>query len=357
MKKSLIFFIILIVIIILIFLGIKKELSIIDKLKDLENKTGLNIEIQNKNEWVFIPKIEYKNNLYISNIKKSLLVENSTVNITKYYKINSPFLINFQSPSVQYKGINIRNTLIISNYKNEIINLEKITADIIDGNVNLSGKLTLDKKKEISIKGSYKNISLNRILKQLNIASWERLKIKISSDNFSLNSNFNSEKFIKNLNGKMNINGSLFFVSTEEERFGATFLSILVNKLKNMAPLSKSINYLLDKFADLPSNISGEINIRDGILITKNLLIKNKKEKALLSANLDLVTNNLKGKIDLYENDVIFLTVLLNGNIKNPEVLLNGKMFEGDNKKPQNIKEIFDDGIQSLLDNILNLND
>ena len=125
-----------------------------------------------------------------------------------------------------------------------------------------------------------------------------------------------------------------------------------------MISLSESISYLLDKFADVPSNISGKILINNGVLTTEKLLINNKKEKALLSASLDLKTSIIDGEIDLYENNIIFLTAELKGNIKNPEILMGGKIFTKEGfAKPQNIKEIFDKGIQSIVDNILNSND
>ena len=49
---------------------------------------------------------------------------------------------------------------------------------------------------------------------------------------------------------------------------------------------------------------------------------------------------------------------MLKGNIENPEILIGGEVFQKNGiTKPQNIKEIFDEGIQSLVDNFLKLND
>ena len=60
----------------------------------------------------------------------------------------------------------------------------------------------------------------------------------------------------------------------------------------------------------------------------------------------------------MYENNNIFLTAELKGSIKNPEILIGGEVFAKDgNTKPQNMKQIFEEGIQSLIDNILNLYD
>ena len=359
MRKILIFLISLIIICSFIFFVIKEKLNINKILANIENDTGINIELQDKQKWAYYPKIAYQNNLSLDNKSGNLVVKNSSINITRDYGINSPFIVKFESPSILYKGINFRNSKIQSEYNKKVLNFKKFTANLIDGNIDITGQLYLNNKKEISLKGTYNNISLNRILKQLIIANWERVKIKLSSSNFEINSiNDTPKKIIENLNGKMDIVGSIFFVSTEEERFGAAFLSLLADKLTNMISLSKSINYLLDKFADVPSNISGKILINNGVLTTEKLLIDNKKEKALLSASLDLKTNIIDGEIDLYENNIIFLTVQLKGNIENPEILIGGEVFSKEgNIIPQNIKQIFEEGIQSLVDTILNLND
>ena len=359
MRKILILLISLTIILSLIFFTIKDKLNINKILKNIETDTGINITLQENKQWSYYPKISYQNNLSLYGNDGKLIIENSNISITKNYGLTSPFVIKYQSPSILYKGINFRDSKINSEYSNKIINLNKFSAKVIDGNINIKGYLSVNSNEKISLSGSYDNISINRILKQLKIANWERVKIKLSSSQFSLNTiNNTSKKIIENLNGEMNISGSIFFVSKEEEHFGATFLSLLANKFLNIKPLSKSLNYLLDKFADIPSDILGKINITEGILTTKKLLIENQKEKAFLTASLDLKSNEIDGKIDFYRENDIFLTAELKGNIKNPEILIGGEVFaKGGYAKPQNIKEVFDKGIQSLVDSILNPKD
>ena len=77
-------------------------------------------------------------------------------------------------------------------------------------------------------------------------------------------------------------------------------------------------------------------------------------EKALLSASLDLKTNIIDGKIDLYDNDIVFLTAQLKGNLENPEILIGGEVFAKDgDTEHKNIKKIFEEGVQSLINNLL----
>jgi hypothetical protein len=358
MKRILISLFSLILFSLLVVFIIKDNFNIKKISKKIEDDTGFNISLKNNEKWDYYPNISYQNRISLKNKNDNLIIENGSINITKNYWFNTPFKIKFETASILYKGLNFRNIKLLSNYKNKKFNFSKLNANLINGKINISGSLHLAKNKEIILKGSYKNIDINRTLKQLNIANWERVNIKISSPNFKVTTINNSAKtIIENLNGEMDILGSVFFTSTEEERFGAVFLSLLADKISNMLSLSKSINYLLTKFADEPSNISGKIIINHGILSTNKLILNNKKGKALISASLDLNTKKINGKIDLYEDDVIFLTAELNGNLENPEILVGGKFFAKDGMtKSQNIKEIFEEGIQSLVDNILNSN-
>ena len=359
MRRFLVLLISLIIIFSLLFFAIRDKIKINHIIENIKKNTGINIELQDKQKLTYFPQIIYENSLSITNKKGNLFVKNSDINIIKNYNINTPFLINFKSPSIIYQGINFENSLIESSYDKKVIQINKFTANLINGNINVKGYLSLNNKKDFSLRGSYKNISLNEILKQLNIAKWQRVKIKLSSPDFEINSiNGTSKQIIENLNGKIDILGSIFFVSSKEERFGAAFLSLLADKIKRMISLSKSINYLLDKFADVPSDISGTIYINNGILKTEKLLINNKKAKALLSASLNLTTNLINGKIDLYENNIIFLTVELKGNINNPEILIDEIGFsKNGNTKSKNIKQIFEEGIQSLINDMLKINE
>ena len=357
-KKLFLIFSSIIILFLIIYL-IKDKLNIDKIITVIESDIGVNIKLEDKGQWTYYPKISYQNNLSINNKNNNFFIENSTINILRNYRIVSPFIINFKSPSILYKGINLRNSIIEAEYDKKYLNINKFYSDVIDGNINILGKFYFNDTKKISLQGSYNNISLNRILKQLNISDWERVKIKLSSSNFIVTTvNKHPNKFIENLNGQIDINGSIFFVSTEEEKFGATFLTLLADKFTNLLSISQSLSYILNTFADIPSDILGKILIKNGVLVTEDLLISNKKEKALLSASLDLKTNFINGKIDFYKESKIFLTAELKGNVENPEILIDGyALLDQESSEPQNIKEVFEKGIKSIIDNIMNQND
>ena len=61
--------------------------------------------------------------------------------------------------------------------------------------------------------------------------------------------------------------------------------------------------------------------------------------------------------IFLKEND-IFVEAQVKGKIDNPEILVGGKIFSKNEEQPlQDIKKLFDEGINSLVDKLLNIDE
>ena len=359
MKKIIFFVSSVFIVIFLIFFSIRDEFRTTKILEKIKNHTNLIITLKNKNKWQVYPFLSFQNEISAYSEDKSLIIENGSLDVMRHYWITSPVEISFKSPSILYKGLDFRNSKIISNYRKKIISIKSFNADFIQGNIEINGSMHLDNSKKISLKGSYENVSLNEAMEQLNVADWKRIKINLSSPNFYLTTiNSSTKELINYLNGEMDIEGSFLFISNEKERFGAMLLSLLANNISDIMPVSSSINYLLDNFSDEPSQLSGKIVIKNGILSTNKMILENKKGKALITAKVNLRENTIDGKIDFYKNNKIFFQTEISGNIQNPEILLSGKVFtENGQKLPKNIKQIFEDGIQSFIDNFLSSND
>ena len=115
---------------------------------------------------------------------------------------------------------------------------------------------------------------------------------------------------------------------------------------------------MLDRFADVPSAITGELQFINGTISTKDLLLQNNNGRALITAQIDMLSNNINGKINFYEKDSIFVEAVIKGNLQNPEILIGGEVFaENGSTSPRDIKKIFEEGIQSLVDSLLDRND
>ena len=87
----------------------------------------------------------------------------------------------------------MRDVEIQAKYSNNIILIESLTGKIIEGILEAKGSIELDDKQPFSFQGQFKNISLNTLLKQSQVATWERVGIKLSSPNFNISGKKNSE--------------------------------------------------------------------------------------------------------------------------------------------------------------------
>ena len=135
-------------------------------------------------------------------------------------------------------------------------------------------------------------------------------------------------------------------------------LSLLIDKLPDLTSISNSISFLLTKFSNIPSSIHGTLVINEGLISTQDMLIENNQGRASLTATLNIETDIINGKINFYEDDEIYLEATLKGNIKNPQILVGGKIIAEENSDiPRDIKKLFEEGINSLVDKLLRTND
>ena len=151
--------------------------------------------------------------------------------------------------------------------------------------------------------------------------------------------------------------GSGYLITTDEERFGAALLSLLVEKLPSIYPMSNLFNFIISTYGNIPTFIKGNLNINDSKIILHEINFENEMGKSLLNANLNLKSNNIDGKILFYENNQVFIETSIKGHINDPEILIGGKVFGQDKKISRDIKQIFKEGISSIIDELLKKNE
>jgi len=357
MQKKFIFIAITAIILILIFIAIRDNFNLHKIIAKLEKQTDLTIILNDESKWNYYPHIELRNNITIKDNADIFIINNADIDVSKNYWPASSININLRSPTINVEGIQLRNATIISSYKNNNITFEKIVSDLVEGNINAQGKMSMENEMPFELVGSFNNVSLNILMNQAKIATWDRVKIKMSSPNFNL-SGTAKNNFNKNLKGNIAINGSIFFVSTEEELFGAALLSLLIDKLPDLSSISNSVSFLLEKFSNIPSSFHGTLTINEGMISTQDMLIVNDQGRASLAAIINIETNIIDGKINFYEDDEIYLEATLKGDIQNPQILVGGKVFAEENDNaPRDIKKLFEEGIHSLIDKLLKVDD
>ena len=359
MKKLFIIFLSCIIIGAIIIFAVRDRFSIESIITDIESQTGLDIQLNDDSKYVFYPSINFNNeNVTISKKNIELIIKKAKINISKSYWPSSSIDLNITTPAINYQGIEIRDVFVDASYQNNILTINNFIGKIIEGDVDLNGRIEFNEKQTFNIKGNFNNISLNILLQQSQMATWDRVKIKLSSTNLSLSGIINDNNPLSVLRGTIPITGLFYLTTTEEERFGATFLSLLVEKIPNISSISKAVNFIVVNYSNIPTSLNGILQIKDGLIFSDEILIKNNSGKSTFNGFYNFIKNEIDGTIHFFEKNDVVVIAQLKGKIDNPEILVGGKIFSENEEQPlQDIKKLFDEGINSLVDKLLNIDE
>lgn len=329
-------------------------------LQRIEKQSGFKIELNGKNKLKLYPSITFNNpNVTIKQNNNSLEIKSAILNINKSYWPTSPYHINISSYATNYEGMEIRDLLLKAKYANNVVNIENISGKIVEGNLILNGKLDLDGTQAFFLNGEFDNISLNTLLRQSQVAAWERVEIKLSSPSFTISGEGKGKNNLAaSISGSITIQGSFYLISSEEERFGAALLSLLTEKIPSVEPMSQAIDFILSNYSDIPSSINGILTIQDGFIKSDKILIINKMAESSVKGSYDFLNDIIDGTILFYDQEEVFLKLALQGKINNPEILIGGKVFTTKEDEPlKDIKLLFEQGINSLVEKLIRSND
>ena len=359
MKKLFIIFLSCIIIGAITIFAVRDQFSIESIISNIESQTGLDIQLNDESTYVFYPSINFNNeNITISKKNIELIINKAKINISKSYWPTSAINLNLTTSAINYQGIAIRNAFIDASYQNNILTINNFTGNIIEGDVDLNGKIEFNEKQAFNIKGNFNNIALNTILQKSQIANWDRVKIKLSSTNLSLSGIINDNNPLLVLKGTIPITGLLYLTTTEEERFGATFLSLLVEKIPSISAISKAVNFIVVNYSNIPTSLNGVLQIKDGLIFSDEILIQNNSGKSTFNGFYNFIKNEIDGTIHFFEKNELVVKAQLKGKIDNPKILVGGNIFSENEEQPfQDIKKLFNEGINSLVDKLLNIDE
>ncbi|MBI29659.1 MAG: hypothetical protein CFH21_00553 [Alphaproteobacteria bacterium MarineAlpha5_Bin11] len=327
----------------------------------IESQYNLKIEKKGDYSIIFFPKIIFKQNnmdiskksenfsIFLRNLKLEAIKEYSNLNNTNF-KLNSP--------STVINGIPLRDLKMNGKYKKQEIEISNLFTYINEGELNLTGKINTDKETSFDLTGNFTNISLTTLLSQAQLIDWKRLSFKIRSD-FVVKSKGKTEyEIIKNLNANLPIKGIFLINATQEERFGTALLNLLTEKIPEISKISQSLDFIISKFADIPSRIEGTIIIENGVVKTNELFIINDYAKMRVNLFYNILQDKIDGKLFFYKEDNIYLTTEIKGNIRDPSILVGGQPFiTKDSEEPlEDIKKIINEGITNIFQKLLEEN-
>ncbi len=227
----------------------------------------------------------------------------------------------------------------------------------------------------LEIKDYKNNLYINNININISQPVFQILgNLNILIDNININ-NFNFSEV--NINGKVNyienylkysdnlenlfdsiykINGKIFLETTNEEKFLISFLKLFFEKLENQNNQKFAFSELINAFGNESSNFKGEINKNKNILETSKIEISNKNNRILIKGEYNYNNNFIDIILNLSQNNEIYLTTLIKGNLNNPNISFdeNSKFLQNLNSNENNIVE---ESVIQFLNNFFDLND
>ena len=152
------------------------------------------------------------------------------------------------------------------------------------------------------------------------------------------------------------INGKITLETTNEEKFLISFLKLFFEKLENQNNQKFAFSELINAFGNESSNFKGEINKNKNILETSKIEISNKNNRILIKGEYNYNNNFIDIILNLSQNNEIYLTTLIKGNLNNPNISFdeNSKFFQNSNSNENNIIE---ESVIQFLNNFFDFND
>ncbi len=269
--------------------------------------------------------------IFINNFEKEKIISNIEKKFEIKIKEKNKTKINI------FPIVKLNTNLEIKDYKNNLY-IDNIDIDITQPLFQVAGKL------EILID----NFNINNI-------SLSEVKI-----NGKVNYIENYLKYSDNLENLFDsiykINGKITLETTNEEKFLISFLKLFFEKLENQKNQKFAFSELINAFGNESSNFKGVINKNKNILETSKIEISNKNNSILIKGEYNYSNNSIDIILNLSQNNEIYLTTLIKGNLNNPNISFdeNSKFFQNLNSNENNIIE---ESVIQLLNNFFDFND
>ena len=272
--------------------------------------------------FIYIFLNNFEKEKIISDIEKKLEIKINEKNKTK---------INI------FPIVKLNTNLEIKDYKNNLY-FDNIRIDISQPVFQVSGNLDI-------------------LIDNLNINNINFSEVNI---NGKVNYIENFLKYSDNLENLFDsiykINGKITLETTNEEKFLISFLKLFFEKLENQNNQKFAFSELINAFGNESSNFKGEINKNKNILETSKIEISNKNNRILIKGEYNYNNNFIDIILNLSQNNEIYLTTLIKGNLNNPNISFdeNSKFFQNSNSNENNIIE---ESVIQFLNNFFDLND
>jgi hypothetical protein len=269
--------------------------------------------------------------IFLNNFEKEKIISDIEKKLEIKINENNKTKINI------FPIVKLNTNLEIKDYKNNLY-FDNIRIDISQPIFQVSGNLDI-------------------LIDNLNIKNINFSEVNI---NGKVNYIENYLKYSDNLENLFDsiykINGKITLETTNEEKFLISFLKLFFEKLENQKNQKFAFSELINAFGNESSNFKGEINKNKNILETSKIEISNKNNRILIKGEYNYNNNFIDIILNLSQNNEIYLTTLIKGNLNNPNISFdeNSKFFQNSNSNENNIVE---ESVIQFLNNFFDLND
>ncbi len=269
--------------------------------------------------------------IFLNNFEKEKIISDIEKKLEIKINENNKTKVNI------FPIVKLNTNLEIKDYKNNLY-FDNIRIDISQPVFQVSGNLDI-------------------LIDNLNIKNINFSEVNI---NGKVNYIENYLKYSDNLENLFDsiykINGKIFLETTNEEKFLISFLKLFFEKLENQNNQKFAFSELINAFGNESSNFKGEINKNKNILETSKIEISNKNNRILIKGEYNYNNNFIDIILNLSQNNEIYLTTLIKGNLNNPNISFdeNSKFFQNSNSNENNIVE---ESVIQFLNNFFDLND
>ena len=269
--------------------------------------------------------------IFLNNFEKEKIISDIEKKLEIKINENNKTKINI------FPIVKLNTNLEIKDYKNNLY-FDNIRIDISQPVFQVSGNLDI-------------------LIDNLNINNINFSEVSI---NGKVNYIENYLKYSDNLENLFDsiykINGKIFLETTNEEKFLISFLKLFFEKLENQKNQKFAFSELINAFGNESSNFKGTINKNKNILETNKIEISNKNNRIFIKGEYNYSNNFIDIILNLSQNNEIYLTTLIKGNLNNPNISFdeNSKFFQNSNSNENNIVE---ESVIQFLNNFFDLND
>ena len=211
-----------------------------------------------------------------------------------------------------------------------LLTVESFEGLFVGGKV--SGEGTLDARTRPTFNVSFDAARLDSKPLLREFADFDRVSGPVSLSGTLAGAGRSEAEMVESLSGLGKIEGRLTFEPREEEKLGNLALTILGQKVGEIAGVANSATSLFNAFADRPGDLSGSYRVDAGVLTSNDLRLENDRARVEDRLTLNLPDWTLRTRAELYRKQDAadappYLTLDAEGPIDEPNLRVAGRAF------------------------------